>query len=108
MTERALDAHGPQIAAFVEEAGDSHYRIELQERHRRGRVVEVDLARLQLLDQGGWQRVHVHLQADGERGLWAHAGADASVPLAGDCLVQMERISPKRLAAEGLEAERPS
>src|SRR2546426_342371 len=105
MTERALDAHGPQVAAFVEDAGHSHYGVELQERHRRGRVVEIDLAGLQLLDQGGWQGVDVHLQADGERGLRADAGADAAVPLAGDRLVQMERVSPERLAAEGLEAE---
>src|SRR2546425_502961 len=52
MTERALDTHGPEIAAFIEVAGHSHDGVELQERHRRGRVVEIDLARFQLLHQG--------------------------------------------------------
>src|SRR5437016_6193429 len=66
MTERALDAHGPEIAAFIEEAGHSHNGVELQERHRRGRVVEIDLARFQLLHQGRRQRIHVHLQAHGQ------------------------------------------
>ena len=65
-----------------------------------------DLARLELLLQRVGQRVRVDLQADGQRRLRRDARADAAVLLAGDRLVQPQRVAPERLAAEGVEAER--
>ena len=54
------------------------------------------------------QRVGVDLEADGQRGLRRDAGADAAVLLAGDGLVQLKRVAPEGLAAEGVVAEGPA
>ena len=56
-------------------------------------------------DQRRRERLAVDLQADGQRGLGADAVADAAVLRARDGAVELKRIAPERLAAEGVEAE---
>ena len=45
MTERALGTQGVDPARVVEPSGQSHHGVEPEQRERRGRVIEVDLAR---------------------------------------------------------------
>jgi len=79
---------------------------EFSEKGERGRgVVEVDLAVLDSPLQWGGQGVRIHLEADRQRGLGAHAVADTSVLRAGDGSVKLEGLAPKGFAAEGVEAK---
>jgi hypothetical protein len=104
VAQRALDAHRLH-AARVGDRRDADDCVELEQRDGRRRIVEVDLAGLQLFLQRVGQRVRVDLQADGQRRLRRDARADAAVLLAGDRLVQAQRVAPERLAAEGVEAK---
>ena len=51
MTKRALDAHRFDAAVGIGEGGDADDGVELEQGNGRGRIVEVDLARLELLLQ---------------------------------------------------------
>src|SRR5215831_19268803 len=105
MTERALNAERAQRAAPVEESRYTDDGVEFEQRQRDGRVVEIHGALTQLLPQRLRERVEVHLETDRERGLRADAAADAAEAAALDGLVQLERVAPERLVAEGVEAE---
>jgi len=86
-------------------AGDADDRVELEQRQRGGRIVEIDAPAPELLLELGGQRVHVHLEPDGERRRGAHAGSDPAVVLAFDGLVELERVAPPGLVAERVVAE---
>src|SRR6185295_9134397 len=79
-------------------------RVRLEQGYGVGRIVQVRLAGGDRGRDAGRHLEHVHLQAERERLLGAHAGTDAAILLAGDCAVQL-RLRPERLAAEGIEAE---
>ena len=106
MAEGAGDADRAERATVVEEALDADDRVQLQERERGRRTVEVDLALLELRLEVPREGIDVDLQAgDGERRLRADTGADASEGGALDRLVQLELAAPVVLVAEGVEAE---
>ena len=71
VAQRALDAHRLDAAVGVREGGHADDRVELEQRDRRRRILEVDLAGLDLFHQRAGQRVRVHLQPDGQRRLRA-------------------------------------
>src|SRR6185503_19953051 len=73
---------------------------------RLSRVREIHRALLDLLDERSRQGIAVHLQTEGEGCLRAQAGADASVLVAGDRAMELERIAPERLAPKRVGAER--
>jgi hypothetical protein len=84
---------------------DADDRVELEQgQGRRGRA-QVHLPGAQRAAHAARQRVDVDLQADAERGLRAHAGADAAVARALYRPVQLERAAPELVVAEVVEAE---
>src|SRR3989449_9161975 len=105
VAECALDPDRSDAAVGVEEPADAHHRLQFEQRQGGGRIVEVDLAGLELLLQRLGQRVRVYLEADRQRCLGADTATDAAVLLAGDRLVELERVAPERFIAEGVEAE---
>src|SRR5258706_4618333 len=105
MAERALHAHRLDVAGAVESARHADYGVELEERERRRRIVEIDPARPDLRLQLPGQRVRVHLEADRESRLRAHTRTDAAVFRAGERLVQSQSIAPPGLVAEGIETK---
>src|SRR5439155_20462256 len=76
MAEGALDANRSETPTVVEEPGDSDDGVELEERQRRGRVVEVHLPILQLTAELPGKSFRIDLQADAQRCLRAHARTD--------------------------------
>src|SRR5690348_14195244 len=107
MAECALDAHRLDAAIGVGEGGDTDDRVQLEQRDRRRWIVEVDLACRELLLQSVRQRVRVDFEADGQRRLGRDAGTDTAVLRTGNGFVQLERVTPKGLAAESVVAESP-
>jgi len=95
-----------QVAPAVEEPLDADDRVQLQQRQRDRRVVQVHRAVADPVLHRRRQRRRVDLQADGQRGPRAHARSDPAVRRAGDRLVQVQRIAPERLIAERVEPER--
>jgi hypothetical protein len=61
MANRALDSDRSQRAIGLKEAFDTHDRVELEQRERRGRIVDVDAASFELPDQVPGQRIRVDL-----------------------------------------------
>ncbi len=105
VTEGTLDADRGEPAIRIEEPGDADDRVELQQGQRgRGRV-EIDLASFQTLDEGGRQRIDVHLETDRERCPGRDARSDAAQCLAGDGTVELKSVSPERLIAESVETK---
>src|SRR5262249_46341433 len=86
-------------------ASHADHGVELEQRERGRRVVEVDLAATELLAEAARQRVDVDLESHAERGRGVEPLPDAAVLIAGDCLVQMELASPEVLVAEGVVTE---
>ena len=106
MAEGAGDADRAERATRVEEALDADDRVQLQERERGRRTVEIDLALLELRLDVPREGIDVDLQAgDGEGRLRADTRTDASEGGALDRLVQLEHAAPVVLVAEGVEAE---
>ena len=81
MAERALEADRRQTAVRSAEALHPDDRVGVEQGQRHRRVVEVDAALTHRLQDAGRQRVHVHLQAGGQRRVGTQAGADAAVRL---------------------------
>src|SRR5207248_2466385 len=84
VAERALDADRLQSGGAGEEAGDADDGVQLQQRQRRRRIVQVDGSRLDAGRDVGGHRICVDLQADGQRRLRADARTDAAVRAPGD------------------------
>ena len=105
MAEGALDADRRDLATLVEPAGDADHRVELQQRQRGRRIVEIDLAPLEQLAQPARERVEVDLEPDAERHRRADTRTDAAVLRAGNCLVEVQLAAPEVLVAEGVEPE---
>ena len=95
VAERALNAHRLEAAVGIGKSRDADHCVQLEKGDRRGRVFQVDFPGLELLLQSVRERVHVHLEADVQRGLRRDAGADAAVPLARDGFVQLEGVAPE-------------
>src|SRR5215471_18089622 len=100
MAERTLEPDRLQTALVIEESLHADDRVQFEQHERRPWIVEVHLPIVDRLLRRVGQRVSVDLQADRQCGLRAHAGADAAVCLAGDRLVQLERVTPERLTPE--------
>ena len=64
MTERTGDPDARELASVVDLAHHANHRIELEQRQRHGRIVQIDLTRLDRLDHRGRQRAHVDLETD--------------------------------------------
>src|SRR5207245_9259575 len=79
--------------------------LHLAERRGRRRVVEGHLTCLELVLQRLRQGVHIYLEADGQRGLRAYAATHAAMLLAGDGMVELQRVAPERFIAERVESE---
>src|SRR5438046_650311 len=107
VTGRACNADGSDVAVGIENPGHADDGVQLQQGQRRCRIVEIDLAGLELLLQRRGEGVQVYLEPDREGGLGAHAGPHAAVLFAGDGPMQLQRPAPERLVAEGVEAEGP-
>src|SRR5439155_15924360 len=95
------------VVGVVEDPFDAHHSPELQQGQRRGRIVQVDLARLNGADNGRRQRVGVYLEAN----LQSQAGTDAATDAARevrafDGLVQRDRVADEALATERVVAKR--
>src|SRR6185295_12246774 len=105
VAQRALRAERLDLARLIEFAGQTHYRVQLEQRKRSRWIVEVNLARLDLPLQVLRQRVRVDLQTYRERGLRAHSGADAAVLCPRDGFVQLQGVAEESFRAEGVEAE---
>src|SRR6476661_3968449 len=99
MAEGALDPDRLERVAG-ENAGYAYDGIQLEQRDGDRRIVEVDAAFLNLLEQIAGKRVDIDLQADGERRPRAHAWSHASERGALDGLMQSQRIAPEGLIAE--------
>src|SRR5215204_935405 len=90
------------VSLVVEDASHADDGAELQQAKRDRRIVEVDLAGADGIRDSGWNRIAVDLEADGERGLRTHTGADAAEVRALEGVVQPELVAPKGLAAKGV------
>src|SRR5262245_34226036 len=106
MTERALDADRLQRSGAVEDARHDDDSVKPQQRDRHGRIVQVDVASLELLEEGVRECVDIDLQSHGERGRRADAGADAAECRTLDGAVQLQASAPERLVAKRIEPER--
>src|SRR5262249_23455855 len=97
VAEGALNADRRDLAALIEVPGDADHRVELQQRKRGRRVVEVDLPALEQLAQRVRERVEVDLEPDGERARGAETRTHAAVLGAGDRLVEVKLAAPEVL-----------
>ena len=68
MTKRALDSHPLDAAIRVGESRDTDDGVQLEERDRRCRIVEVNFSCRELLLQTVRQRIRIDLKANGQRG----------------------------------------
>ena len=102
---RTGETHRRQPATAVEEALDADDGIQLQQRQRHRRVVQVDLAGLDRGRRLLRDRRRVDLEPGGQRGFRAEARADAAVLRAGDRAMQLQRVAPERLVSERVVAE---
>src|SRR5262249_19664842 len=95
------DTHGLHMPGVVELSLNPDHGIQLQQRERGRRIVQIDLAGLDLIHKGRGQRVRVDLESHRQRGLRAYAPAHAPVFLACDRPVQLESAGPECPGAEG-------
>src|ERR1043165_4097229 len=105
MTKRTSDADRLKTAVVIERAFHTDDGIQLQQRERRRRIVEIHTPVLQLLDERFGQRVGVDFQADRERRLRTHAWANTAELLAGQCALQLQSVRPECFIAERIKAE---
>ena len=105
MAEGAAQAECLRLASRAAERHDAKNRLGVDQRQRVGRVVEIDGA---VRDRGKhrpWNRIDIELEADGECGRGADPRAHTAKSRAADRLVQLERIAPEPLVAEGITAK---
>src|SRR5215471_4823484 len=105
MTQGALNSHRNQFPLLVEVAGYADNRVELEQGQSRGRIVEIDLATFELIDEAGGQGVQVNFQTYGERGLGTYSWTDTAQFFSGDRLVEMQSIAPKGFVAKSVVAK---
>src|SRR6185369_7133347 len=105
MTKRTSDADRLKTSCVREVAFYTDDGIELQQRERRRRIVEVHTAVPQLLHERFRQRIGVDFQTDGQRRLRTHAWSNTTKFLAFDRAMQLKRVRPKRFVAKRIEAE---
>src|SRR4051794_5904290 len=89
----------------LEEASDSDYRVQLQQRDGHRRIVQIHLPGLDRSRDVRRYRGRVDLQPERERLLRAHPRPDAAVLGSGNRFLQAEYASPNSLVAERLVAE---
>src|SRR4029079_3196458 len=94
--ERAGDADARQLSRAAHRPLDADDGVELKQRDRDGRVVKIDLAGAQRIDDRGRQGVDVDLEPDGQR----RGGVDG-----GNDLVHAEHVGPELFVTERIEAE---
>jgi hypothetical protein len=97
MAECAGDSDALQRVLRIHLADDADHRAQLEQRDRRGGLVERDRAVLDAGFHRRRKRVRVHFQTDGERGLRTDRRPDD--------FVHAQSVGPESLVAEGVEAE---
>ena len=105
VAECALNADRLDGAISVKEARDADDCIELEQRERRRRVVQIHLSSFELLLERSRNRIEIDFEADAQCGLGAHTGPDAAIAFAGNRLVELQCIAPERLVAERIESK---
>src|SRR5262249_8770465 len=71
VAQGALNADRLETAVAMEFASDADDRVQLEQRERDGRVVQVDPVGRDVLEHVVWHLVHVDLKPEGERGFRA-------------------------------------
>src|SRR5262249_24287521 len=105
MAEGTLDTHRLQGFRRIEKTGDADNRIQLEECQRNSRIVQVDCATLDLVNQGFWQRVDIDLQTHCECGFRANSRTDSTQAGTLNCLMKFKSVAPERLIAKSIKAE---
>src|SRR4030042_6418779 len=101
MAKGALNAHQLQTPFVVEDAFNADDCVELEQSECYRGIVEINLASFELTLQIRGQSVHIHLQSDRKRRLWAHPTSDTAVLGASDSLVKRELLPPECFTTEG-------
>ena len=104
MTDGAGDPHRAEPVA-AEEATDADDRVQLEERERHLRVVQVDFPSLDRRRDALRDPSCIDLEPDRERRLRADPRSDSAVLAPGNRAVQLQRAAPERLVAEAVEAK---
>jgi hypothetical protein len=105
VAQRALNADGAERSIALEEAGQTEDRVQLQQRERVLRIVEVQRAVDNPIEHFRWERLSIHLEPELQRHPRGQAGPDAAEPFALDGLMEPKRPSPERLVAKRIEPE---
>ena len=104
VTDGAGQPHRAEPVA-AEEATDADDRVQLEERERHLRVVQVDFPSLDRRRDALRDPSCIDLEPDRERRLRADPRSDAAVLAPGNRAVQLQRAAPERLVAEAVEAK---
>jgi hypothetical protein len=96
VAQRAGDAHRGQAACIVHRPFHTDDGIEAQQCDRHGRVFQIHLPGPKRVDDGGRERVDIHLEPDGERRSRIHGG---------EHVVHPQHAGPELLVAKRVEAE---
>src|SRR5579864_9262969 len=105
MAEGALDSDGAKSSLRIDEAGQAHNRVQLEEGYGRCGILEIHFPEFQCRDEVGGKRVDVHLEANGERGSRTYSWAYAAKLCAFDGLMELESVAPEGFVAECVETE---
>src|SRR5262245_8007112 len=105
MTERTLNPYSSSSAVGIQESGHADNRVGFEKRHRRRRIVHVDLARLDLCGEIERHGLGIHLESQAQRPRRAEARTDTAQFLSHDGLMQLELVAPERFVAEGIGSE---
>jgi len=105
MAQRTLDARGLQRSLLVENSGNANNRIQLQQRQRRGGIIEIALTFLQRLHKRRRKRIDIHFQPHRQRRCGTNSGTHTAKLCPFDRLMQMNRIASKRFIAERIKAK---
>src|SRR5215510_11282726 len=105
MANSATESHRLETAILVEGPFHAENRVELDQSQSSRRIIEVDLALLDLLHQIRGQRIHINFQADRQCRLGTHSRAYAAKLAALNGVVKFELVRPINFITEGVVAE---
>src|SRR5947208_16830439 len=89
----------------LEQAFQTDYCIEFEQRDGRRRIVEVEISLFELINKRLRQGVEIHFQAKAQRSGRTNARSNTTEIGALDCLVKLKSATPKSFVAKSVKAK---
>ena len=105
VAERAGQAERLRLAVRSTERHHADDSLRIDQRQRVGRIIEIDGVIRDCRQDWSRDQLHVEFEADGERRRRTDTRSDPTETRAADGLMQLERIAPEPLVAEGIASE---